>query len=144
MPNEFRIGRSARYAALTTVLHAGAAILAAAVLARSSPAIAPLLVVLLALTLRRDLITVAWRSAPDAVVRIEVRARRWTLQRRAAPSFGPATLETFRTAGAGVLLVLRDDNGVRERVTLPADAVDRTALRRIRVHAHAAVTGPAG
>lgn len=141
MPNQFRIGRSACYAALSTVLHAGAGTLVAFPLSRASPLLAVVVLILLALALRRDLACVAWRCANDAVVLIEVRDGHWRLLRHGGQPYGPAALETYRGAAAGILLVLRDGNGSRERVLLPADCVSAADLRRIRVHAHAALAG---
>lgn len=141
MPNEFRIGRSARYAALTTALHAGASVLIAVPLSRLSPGLALCAATLLALAWWRDLSLVAWRNARDSVLAIEVNAGCWRVRRRGAGVFGPAALESFRAARAGVLLVLRDEHGARERITLPADALSDADLRRLRVHAHAALAG---
>ena len=141
MPNQFRIGRSAGYAALSTVLHIGAGAVAVAPLARVSALFSVLVLMLIAVAWRRDLAAVAWRRTRDAVVLVEVREDRWRLLRRAAPPFGPAVLEAYRGAAAGVLLVLRDGNGARARVVVPADALSAADLRRIRVYAHAALAG---
>jgi hypothetical protein len=141
VPNQFRIGRSAGYAALSTLLHIGAGVVAVVPFARVSALFSVLVLMLIALAWRRDLAAVASRRARDAVVLIEVCEDRWRLLRRTAPPFGPAVLEAYRGAAAGVLLVLRDGNGTRERVLVPADALSAADLRRIRVHAHAALAG---
>jgi hypothetical protein len=141
VPNQFRIGRSAGYAAVSTLLHLGAGAVAVAPFARVSALFSVLLLILIGVAWRRDLAAVAWRRARDAVVLIEVREDSWCLLHRTAAPFGPAVLEAYRGAAAGVLLVLRDGNGARERVLVPADALSASDLRRIRVHAHTALTG---
>jgi hypothetical protein len=141
VPNQFRIGRSAGYAALSTLLHLGAGAAVLVTLARVSTVSTGLVLMLIALAWYRDLAAVAWRHTHDAVVLVEVREGRWRLLRRTGQSFGPAVLEAYRGAAAGVLLVLRDGNGARARVLVPADALSAADLRRIRVHAHTALAG---
>ena len=141
MPNEFRIGRSTGYTVVTLVLHIGAAALLAIPLAHIAPVLTPVAMIVIGIALWRDLRCVAWRDTPDAVVALEFRAQCWLPHHRDGRTRDCMVLETFRASAAGVLLVLRDERGARERIVVPCDALATDDLRRLRVHVHAARAG---
>lgn len=144
---EYRVNHSPAYAVFSIILHAGAGLMLlfagpfthSSMLASALIAVAWLTLVIAAV---RDLrCSGVWRG-PNAVTHISVTGPRhasrecaWRLDCRSGRSFGPALVTGGRVMGVVVWLQLRDRQGRREALCVPADAMSPRMFRHLRIAA---------